>query len=49
MVYADWEDKGFIIGDGSNEIYICPSDAEELINRLRKLLNTCAAFRKKEE
>jgi len=39
MTFADWKDGGIAISDGLNELWGTPSDVEELIDRIRQLLD----------
>jgi len=39
MTSVDWEDGGITIGNGSDFIWVAPSDAEELIDRMRQVLD----------
>jgi len=39
MVFAEWEDNGITVGDGSNNVWFTPSEAEELIDCLRRVLS----------
>jgi len=39
MTFADWKDGGIAISNGLVEIWGTPSDAEELIDRIRQILD----------
>jgi len=41
MTSADWEDecKGIVISSGIEQIFVSPSEAEDLIDRMRQLLD----------
>jgi len=40
MLVADWEDEGIqLTNDGADVFWLSPSEAEELIDRIQRLLD----------